>query len=295
MRDSMATVLRQALARPQIVVAPGVYDCITARLAAEAGFPCAYMSGACVSAALGFPDRSLATLTEFAVAAAHIARAIEIPLIADADTGFGNELNVIRTVQAYEACGVAAIQLEDQVFPKRCGHLDGKQVSEAGEFLAKISAAASARTRPETVLIARTDARGVLDLESAIERVNAAFGAGADVAFIEAPESLAEVSAIPRRVAGPCLFNLARGGKSPVVEVNELQRLGYRLAIVPGLLLTEIVTRCAAALASLRSFTDTPLPDHGLAIRDLFDRLGGREWDALAAAASGRAVVADAR
>src|SRR3954471_19547088 len=179
--------LRELLDGDELVVAPGAYDCFTAPIAAHAGFSAVYMTGAGTAASLGYPDYGLLTMSEMAGNAARIAAAVGVPVIADADTGFGNELNVVRTVREYGAAGVAALHIEDQEFPKRCGHLDRKQVIAAGEFVSKVRAAAEGRPDPDLVLIARTDARAVLGFDEAVERANRALEAGADVAFVEAP------------------------------------------------------------------------------------------------------------
>src|ERR1043166_1642869 len=175
---SAARLLRSHLGKDGLLVAPGAYDGITARMVAQSGFDAVYMTGAGVAAAHGFPDYGLLTLTEMAEAAGVMARAVTIPVIADADTGYGNELNTTRTMREYEMRGVAAVQIEDQVAPKRCGHLDGKEVVSPEEFAAKIAAAAAARRDPDTVLIARTDARAVGGLDDAVTRANGALAAG---------------------------------------------------------------------------------------------------------------------
>lgn len=198
-----STRLRQLLAQPDTVLAPGVYDAIGARLAEQAGCPALYMTGAGVSASLGYPDYGLVTMGEMVERAGVIARSVAVPLVSDADTGYGNELNVTRTVREFEMRGVAAIHLEDQVSPKRCGHLEGKVLVSRDEFVSKIRAAVAARRDPDFVVIARTDARAVDGLDEAIDRANAALEAGADMAFVESPASLDEVAAIPRRVRGP--------------------------------------------------------------------------------------------
>src|SRR4051812_30270034 len=194
LEDSMsrATKLRQLL-KQDMVVAPGAYDAITARTIAQAGFPAVYMTGAGTAASLGYPDFGLVTMTEMVANAARIARAAEIPLIADADTGYGNELNVVRTVQEHERAGTAGIHIEDQVSPKKCGHLDDKQIIPRDEFLAKIRAAVAARRDPDFVIIARSDARAVAGFDEAAARANLALQAGADLAFFEAPQTLDEV------------------------------------------------------------------------------------------------------
>ncbi len=278
---SPAARLRALLAAPEMVVAPGAYDAITARLIEQAGFPAAYMTGAGTSAARGFPDYGLLTLTEMAENAGILARSIAVPLIADADTGYGNELNVTRTVREFEARGVAAIHLEDQVSPKRCGHLDGKAVIPRDEFLSKIRAAAAARRDPDFVIIARTDARAVLGFDEAIDRARASFEAGADMVFVEAVETRDEMAQVPERVGGPCLLNIVPGGKTPVPSLAEAQALGYRLAILPGLLLREIILAADAGLRQLRATGIPPAPPAGATVMSTFRRFGADDWDKL--------------
>ena len=276
---SPSALLRQQLASDRMLVAPGAYDAIGARLIARAGFRAVYMTGAGTSAACGFPDFGLLSMSEMVENAARMAAAVQLPLIADADTGYGNELNVTRTVRAYEARGVAAIHIEDQESPKRCGHLDGKLVIPRKEFISKIRAATEARRSPDFVIIARTDSRATLGLEEAISRANDALAAGADLAFVEAAESLDELSVIPRRVRGPCLLNAVQGGKTPPVSMEQAEGMGYKLAIVPGLLLMAAVQAGESALAQLRS-TGQP-PDAGMTVSDLFRRFGSDEWNDL--------------
>lgn len=273
--------LRQLLARPEPVLAPGVYDAIGARLGEQAGCPALYMTGAGVSASLGYPDYGLLTMSEMVDRAGVIAAAATLPLIADADTGYGNELNVTRTVRAYEQRGVAAIHIEDQVSPKRCGHLDGKVLIPRDEFVSKIRAAAEARRDPDFVIIARSDARTVNGLDDAIDRVNAALAAGADLAFVESPVSREEVEAIPQRVHGGCLLNIVQGGKTPLFSLAEVRRMGYRLAIVPGALLLPTIVAGDAALAELMQTGRAAPPPAGLDVRQVFRRFGADEWDAV--------------
>lgn len=276
-----AARLRQALRAGPLVVAPGAYDCVTARLIEQAGFPAVYMSGGCTAAMLGFPDYGLTTMTEMADNAGRIAAAVSIPVIADADTGYGNELNVTRTVREYELRGVAAIQLEDQSFPKKCGHLEGKEIVPLREFLARIRAAVAARRDPDTLIIARTDARSVAGFEEAIERLNAALEAGADVAFLEAQQSLRETESIPRLLRGPCMINVTRGGKSPVPDLAAIADMGYRIAILPGLLLMHVIGCCDEILAELRRTGRHPVPRGDISIAEMWRRLGAERWDAL--------------
>ena len=271
--------LRQQLAAPGMVIAPGAYDGIGARLIEQAGFSAVYMTGAGTSAARGYPDFGLLTLTEMVDNAALMARAISVPLIADADTGYGNELNVTRTVREYEARGVAAIHIEDQVAPKRCGHLDGKLVIPREEFVSKIRAAVEARRTKEFIIIARTDARAMMDMDEAIWRANAALDAGADMAFVEALQTREEVAAVPKRVHGPCLLNVVPGGRTPVFDLREAETMGYKLAILPGLMLKAAIEAGDAALAELKATSIAPSVNRSVA--ETFRRFGADEWDAL--------------
>lgn len=276
-----STRLRTLLAAQDIVLAPGVYDGITARLVELAGFPAAYMTGAGTSLSRGYPDLGLLTMTEMVDNAAVITRTIDLPLIADADTGYGNELNMTRTVQEYERAGVAAIHIEDQVSPKRCGHLVGKEVVSRDEYVAKIRAAAAARRSPDFVLIARTDARAVLGLDEALWRVNAALAAGADIGFVEAIPDWEELAAVPCRVNGPCLLNVVQGGKTPEVNMMDAQAMGYRLAIMPSLLLSTMMETAENVLASLKATHQPPSGKGKLNVADRFRRFRSDEWDAL--------------
>ena len=203
---------RALLQRDGIIVAPGAYDCITAKLIEQAGFAAVYMTGAGTAASLGYPDFGLVTMSEMVANAGRFAAAVEVPVVADADTGYGNELNVFRTVREFERCGVAGIHIEDQEFPKKCGHLEGKEIISREDYLAKIRAAIAARRDGNFVIIARTDARAVAGFEEAIARVNAALASGADMAFVEAPQTEDEIAAVPSLVNGPCLLNVVRGG-----------------------------------------------------------------------------------
>lgn len=273
--------LRALLARPGLVAAPGGYDGITARTIEQAGFACAYMSGAGVSASRGFPDFGLLTLTEMAQAAGTMAGAVSIPVIADADTGYGNELNVTRTIREYERAGVAGCHIEDQVAPKRCGHLDGKEIVSREDFVAKIRAAVAARTDPDFLVIARTDARAMVGLDEAVDRANAALAAGADMVFVEAAQSMEELALIPQRVQGPCLLNIVRGGKTPDVPLPEAERMGYKLAILPSLLTVAILGACDEALKVLAETRRPPTNASGTPVADRFRRFGADEWNAL--------------
>jgi carboxyvinyl-carboxyphosphonate phosphorylmutase len=238
-----------------MVLAPGCYDALGARLIQEAGFPAVYMTGFGTAAGrLGRPDVGLLTMSEMVDNARRISDAVDVPVIADADTGYGNPLNVIRTVREYEAVGVAAIHLEDQVAPKRCGHMDDKQLIGPGEMAAKVSAAVAARRSPDFLIIARTDARAVEGLAGALDRAQRYLDAGADVLFIEAPQTRDEIKRIADRFAGvPLLFNYVEGGKTPPVTHEFLDDLGYRLVIFPLSVLLTATTAIRSVLAEIRT------------------------------------------
>jgi 2-methylisocitrate lyase-like PEP mutase family enzyme len=277
---SGASRIRGLLHRDDMLVAPGAYDCITAMLIAQTGFDAVYMTGAGTAAMLGYPDFGLVTMSEMVDNARRIAAAAQLPVIADADTGYGNELNVFRTVREYEVAGVAGIHLEDQGFPKKCGHLDDKEIVPREDWLAKIRAAVAARREVDFLIIARTDARAVAGFDEAVARANAALAAGADMAFVEAPQSAEEVAAVPQLVRGPCLLNVVYGGKTPVLDLREAAAMGYRLAIVPGLLLQSVVGACETQLATLKAIGRHPTPLGAINLRDMFRRFGATEWDA---------------
>jgi 2-methylisocitrate lyase-like PEP mutase family enzyme len=276
---SPAKELHALLRRDAMLVAPGAYDCIGARVIEQAGFAAVYMTGAGTAATLGYPDYGLITMTEMAENAGRLAAAVRVPVIADADTGYGNELNVTRTVREYEKRSVAGLHLEDQGFPKKCGHLDDKTVIPLDDYLAKIRAAAAARSDPAFLLIARTDSRAVIGFEEAVRRMNAALAAGADMAFLEAPQTVAEVEAVPRLVRGPCLLNMVSGGKTPVLDLAEAERLGFKLAILPGILFQSAMAAFDAALAEVKR--EQRHPAMTVSLREKFRRVGAEEWDVL--------------
>jgi len=258
-RPGGAERLRALLDSGETIVAPGAFDPLAARLVEEAGFPAVYMTGFGTSAALiGRPDVGLLTMTEMAGNAGRIAACVDIPVIADADTGYGNPLNVIRTVGAYEAAGVAGIHIEDQVAPKKCGHMEGKQVIPAAEMAEKIRAAVEARSRPEFVIIARTDARAAEGLDAALERGRLYREAGADGLFIEAVTSEDEAGAVARAFPGvPLLFNWAEGGKTPPIPLGRLTELGYRIVIFP---ISTLLAATAAMRRILREIAQAGTP-----------------------------------
>lgn len=276
---SPAAQLRAFINQTGMIVAPGAYDCIGARLAEQAGYDAVYMTGAGTAAALGYPDYGLITMSEMAENAARLAAAVTIPVIADADTGYGNELNVTRTVREYQKRGVAGLHIEDQGFPKKCGHLDDKTVIPLGDYLAKIRAAAAAKTDPDFLLIARTDARAVTGFEDAIVRMNAALEAGADMAFLEAPQTNAEVEAIPQLIKGPCLLNVVSGGKTPILDLAQAERLGFRLAILPGLLFQTAVSMFRSVLSDVKA--QQCHPNLNVGVREAFRAVGSDDWDKL--------------
>jgi len=278
---SRASKLRTMLKQDAMIVAPGAYDCITARTIAQAGFSAVYMTGAGTAATLGYPDYGLVTMSEMADNAGRIAAAVDVPVIADADTGYGNELNATRTVREYERRGVAGLHIEDQGFPKKCGHLDNKVIVPLDEYLAKVRAAVAARNDPDFLIIARTDSRAVLGLEEAIRRANAALAAGADMAFVEAPQTLEEVASVPKLVKGPCLFNNVWRGKSPDIAFDDAQRMGYKVTIVPGMLFKAVIGVCDATLKEMKAKGRHPTLDTGMTVRDAFRRVGADEWDAV--------------
>ena len=227
--------LRERLKRPPLLLAPGVYDALTALLAEQAGFEAVYLSGAGIAySRLGRPDIGLVTATEVADTLANIAARVSVPVIVDADTGFGNALNVARTVKQFERAGATVIQLEDQVTPKRCGHLDGKALIPAREMAGKLSAALDARSN--ALIMARTDAIAVEGLDKALERAEQYVEMGVDLLFIEAPRSVEEMKSVTGRFASrvPLLANMVEGGKTPVLDAGKLEQLGYRIAIFPG-------------------------------------------------------------
>ncbi len=273
--------LRELLRGGGLITAPGAYDCITARMIEQAGFSAVYMTGAGTAAMLGYPDYGLVTMSEMVDNAGRIASAVSVPVIADADTGYGNELNVVRTVREYEQRGVAGIHIEDQGFPKKCGHLENKVVIPLEDYVAKIRAAVSARRDRDFLIIARTDARAVVGFEDAVRRANAAIDAGADMAFVEAPESLEEVAAVPRLVRGPCLLNIVWRGKTPDVALDEAQAMGYKLAILPALLFNAVVGVCDQMLGDLQQKRRHPMPAADVAPKEFFRRMGAEEWDQL--------------
>ena len=245
--------LRERIAAGGLVVAPGVFDMASARIADAMGFDALYLTGFGVSASLlGLPDAGFATLTDMEAVVRRVAGGTGAPLIADADTGYGGPLNVAHTVRAYEAAGAAAIQLEDQEFPKKCGHLPGRRVVPAAEMATRIAVAAEARRDPNLLVVARTDARTAHGLDEALARAAAYAAAGADVLFVESPESEDEMARIAARAAKPLLANMVEGGRTPILPRARLEALGYAVAIFPVTGLLAAAAALEAAYGALR-------------------------------------------
>ncbi len=255
-RPSQAARLRELLSAPRPLVAPGAYDALSARLVEQAGFDVVYMTGFGTTASLiGRPDVGLLTGAEMADNARRIAAAVDVPVIADADTGYGNAINVVRTVQLYEQAGIAGIQLEDQVMPKKCGHMSGKAIIGADEMAGKLRAAVEARRDPDLVIIARTDAVATHGVDEAISRARAYAEAGADLLFVEAPTSEADIERVATELRGvaPLLFNWAEGGRTPPLSLQRIGELGFSLVIYPIGTLLAATAGMRALLASLEA------------------------------------------
>lgn len=272
----MTTVLRQLLQQPGIIVAPGAYDCLTAKLIEREGFPAVYMTGAGTAVTqVGLPDLGFATLTEMVANASAMTSTIHVPLIADADTGYGGAWNVYRTVREYEKAGVAALHIEDQAFPKRCGHLEGKEVVALEEMVVKIRAASDARTDDDFVLIVRTDALAVTGLDDTLRRCAAFAAAGADVLFVEALRTRDEIDRVRREVDVPLLYNFVEHGKSPLIPVPELETLGFKIVIFPGSIMLAVCSWVPRILREIRAHgTTASLLDEMHSVVDLFNVVG---------------------
>ncbi len=273
--------LKEALAKPGLISAPGVYDMISARIADRLGVSALYMTGYGVSASLGLPDAGLASYTEMVGRVAQICQGTQTPVICDADTGFGVLLNVERTVKAYEAAGAAAIQREDQVFPKTCGPTPGRRVVPVAQMVRKIEVAAASRSTPDFLIVARTDARTQHGLDEALRRGEAYAKAGADILFIESPESEEEMVRIGRGFDLPLLANMVEGGRTPVLPRKRLEEIGYKIAIFPatGFLATAKALETVYGALREKGSSDTLGPD--LYAFEAFNRLVGFEqgWE----------------
>lgn len=274
----VTTRLRELLAGPDLLVAPGAYDALSARLIAQAGFSAVYMTGfGTAASALGQPDVGLLTMSEMVNRAAALAAVVgDLPLISDADTGYGNPINVRRTIREYERAGVAAVHIEDQVWPKKCGHMEGKQVIPIDEMVQKIRAAVDARQDPDFVIIARTDANAVNGLEDALQRGQAYCEAGADVIFIEAPRSVAELRVIKQAFPDvPLLFNWAESSKTPFLSLEEIRSLGFKLVLFPVSLLFAATHAMSGLLEILkRGETSIPFHSHMVTFAQFTDLIG---------------------
>ena len=271
-----ANRLRQMLAEPGIIMAPGAYDCLTAKIIQQAGFPAVYMTGAGTSVArLGYPDLALATMTEMVANAADIASTVDVPVIADADTGYGGVLNVQRAVGQYERAGVAAIHIEDQEFPKRCGHLDHKRVIPPEDMVQKIRAAVDARSDPDFTIIARTDALAVTGWDDTMERCEDYIKAGADVLFVEALRTPEQAEQAARNFDVPLLYNFVETGKSPLIPATELEQLGFKLVIFPVSALLTVCRAVGDLMQELRQIgTTSQLLDKMLSLEEFFNVVG---------------------
>ena len=271
----------EQLAADAIVVAPGVYDALGALLVENAGFSAAYLSGASLAySRFGRPDIGLIGMDEVAATLSAITERVSVPVIVDADTGFGNALNVMRTVKLFERNGAGAIQLEDQVMPKRCGHLPGKALVPAAEMVGKIEAALDARRDTATLIIARTDAIAVDGLEAALDRAERYAEAGADMLFVEAPQSIDDMTAIVDRLGArvPLMANMVEGGKTPLSTADDLQGMGFSLVIFPGGLVRAFAHMAEEYLASLRQHgTNRPFRDRMLGFDRLNEIVGTKE------------------
>jgi 2,3-dimethylmalate lyase len=274
--------LRRLIGEGGYTMAPGAYDTLTARLVEQAGFDAVYLTGGGYSRASGYPDLGLLTLLENVRFIGLTVEAVQIPVIADADTGYGNAINVIRTVREYEKSGVAAFHIEDQVSPKKCGHYEGKEVIPQGEMVGKIKAAVDTRRDPDMLIIARSDARAVEGLAAAIDRVNAYLEAGADIGFVEAPQSREELRIVAREVRGPALVNVFEGGKTPMVPARELAQMGFRLGIYPSQTHRAAIRAAQRVLAVLKADGDTTRIEADLAtFQEREEAVGTAAWRAL--------------
>lgn len=257
--------LRELVNSRRYVIVPGAYDPLTARLVQLAGFEAVYLTGGGYSRANGLPDLGLFTLSENIEFISRAVEAVDIPVIADMDTGYGNALNVIRAMREFEKTGVAAFHLEDQVSPKKCGHYEGKQLVSKTEMVGKIKAAVDTRRDADMVIIARTDSRAVEGFQAAIERMNAYLEAGADVGFVEAPQTVEELEKIPGGIRKPALVNIFEGGKTPALPAKQLEAMGYRIGIYPSQTHRAAIFAAQEVLAVLKRDGDTAAIEHRLA------------------------------
>mgnify|MGYP001238210575 FL=1 len=270
------TKFRQLLQQPGIIQAPGAYDCLTAKLIQQAGFPAVYMTGAGTSVAqLGYADLGLATMSDMISNAGSIADILDVPLIADADTGYGGILNVRRTIRQYERAGVAAIHIEDQEMPKRCGHLDDKKVVSTEDMVQKIRAAVDARTDDDFTIIVRTDSIAVTGWEDAMNRCEEYIKAGADALFVEALRTPEEVEQVAKNISVPLLYNFVESGKSPLLSASELEKFGFKIVIYPGSALLSVTHVVQQVMAQLKETgTTAHIMDNMVTLEACFEAVG---------------------
>ena len=274
--------LRRLIDQRGYTMVPGAYDTLTARLVEAAGFAAVYLTGGGYSRASGYPDLGLLSLTENVLFIGRTVEAVGIPVIADADTGYGNAINVIRTVREYEKTGVAGFHIEDQVSPKKCGHYEGKEVISRAEMVGKIKAAVDTRRDGDMVIIARSDARAIEGLAAAVDRVNAYLEAGAAVGFVEAPQTVEELRIVGREVRGPALVNVFEGGKTPMIGAQELEAMGFRLGIYPSQTHRAAIRAAQRVLVAMKRDGDTRAIGTELAtFQEREDAVGTADWRAL--------------
>ena len=279
-----STRLRTLLGAGDVIVAPGVWDGLSSRLVARAGFSAVYATGGGIARSMGYPDLGLLSLSEIVDRLANIVEHAGVPVIADADTGYGNALNTQRAVREFERAGVAALHLEDQTFPKRCGHYDDKSVISASEMAQKLRAARDATGDADLVLIARTDALAIEGLDAAIARAHVYAAAGADVIFVEAPVSIEQIETIAHRVPQPKLINMFQGGKTPLVPVARLKALGYQIVIIPSDMQRAAIRAMDDVLAALaRDGSCAALADRMATFKEREDVVDTAGWLARAA------------
>ncbi len=290
--EKPTTKLRKLLREPGIIMAPGAYDCLTARIIEASGFPAVYMTGAGTSVAtLGYPDLALATMGEMVGNAADIAATVSVPVITDADTGYGGILNIQRTIRQYQRAGVAGVHIEDQEFPKRCGHLDNKRVIGTDEMVGKIRAAVDARTDDDFVIIVRTDALAVTGWDDTMRRCEAFTRAGADVLFVEAIRSPEEAERVVASVELPLLYNYVETGKSPLFTAGELEELGFKIVIYPASALLTVGKVVAGLMEELKAKgTTAQLADNMITLHQCFELMGLSEMLATDESYSAEAV-----
>ena len=271
--------LRQLISAPGYVIAPGAYDTLTARLVELAGFGAVYLTGGGYSRANGYPDIGLLTMAEIVPWIARTVEALTIPVISDMDSGYGNAVNVVRSVREYEKTGVAAFHLEDQISPKKCGHYEGKLLVAKAEMVGKIKAAVDTRRDADMVIIARTDARAVEGMQAALDRMNAYLEAGADMGFVEAPQNVEELAAIPKAIGKPAIANVFEGGKTPALPEKQLAAMGYRLGIYPSQTHRAAIAATKKVLAVLKRDGDTAAIEHELAtFNDREEAVNSAHW-----------------